>query len=31
MIKTSSLWRKKIEKISEDGNISHAHGLAGSI
>ena len=23
--------RKKLKKISEDGKISHAHGLAGSI
>ena len=22
--------KKKLKKISEDGNISHAHGLAGS-
>jgi hypothetical protein len=28
-IRTSSLWRKKSKKISEDGKISHAHGLAG--
>jgi hypothetical protein len=26
-----SLWRKKLKKISEDGKISHAHGLAGLI
>jgi hypothetical protein len=31
MIRTSSLWIKKLKKISEDGKISHAHGLAGSI
>jgi hypothetical protein len=30
LLKTSSLWRKKFKKISEDGKISHAHGLAGS-
>jgi hypothetical protein len=30
MIRTSSLWRKKSKKISEDGKISHAHELAGS-
>jgi hypothetical protein len=30
MTRTSSLWRKKL-KISEDGKISIAHGLAGSI
>jgi cephalosporin hydroxylase len=29
--RNSSLWRKKSKKISEDGKISHAHGLAGSI
>jgi hypothetical protein len=29
--RTSSLWRKKLKKISEDGKISHAHGLAGLI
>jgi hypothetical protein len=28
MIRTSNLWRKKSKKISEDGKISHAHGLA---
>ena len=28
MIRTSSLCRKKLKKISEDGKISHAHGLA---
>jgi hypothetical protein len=26
-----NLCRKKLENISEDGKISHAHGLAGSI
>jgi hypothetical protein len=31
MLRTSSLWRKKLKKISEDGKISHAHGLPGSI
>ena len=31
MIRTSSLWRKKLKKISEDGETSHAHGSAGSI
>jgi hypothetical protein len=31
MIRTSSLSRKKLKKISEDGKIFHAHGLAGSI
>jgi hypothetical protein len=31
MIRTLSLSRKKSRKISEDGKISHAHGLAGSI
>jgi hypothetical protein len=30
MIRISSLCRKKLKKISEDGKISHAHGLAGS-
>ena len=29
--KTSSLWRKKLKKISEDGKISDAHELAGLI
>jgi hypothetical protein len=29
--KNSSLWRKKSKKISEDGKISHAHGLPGLI
>jgi hypothetical protein len=28
---TSSLQRKKSKKISEDGKVSHAHGLAGLI
>jgi hypothetical protein len=28
MIRTSNLWRKKLKKISEDGKISHAYGLA---
>jgi uncharacterized protein YggL (DUF469 family) len=31
MMRTSSLWRKKSKKISEDGKLSHAHGLAGLI
>jgi hypothetical protein len=31
MTRTSSPWRKKSKKTSEDGKISHAHGLAGSI
>jgi hypothetical protein len=31
MIRTSSLWRKTSKKISEDGKISCAHGLAGLI
>jgi hypothetical protein len=31
MIITSSLSRKKSKKISENGENSHAHGLAGSI
>ena len=31
MTRTSSLWRKKSKKISEDGKISHVHGLAGLI
>jgi hypothetical protein len=31
MIRTSSLRRKKLKKISEDGKISHAHGFVGSI
>jgi hypothetical protein len=31
MTRTSSLRRKKSKKISEDGNISHAHELAGLI
>jgi hypothetical protein len=26
MIRTSSLWRKKLKKIARDGTISHAHG-----
>jgi hypothetical protein len=29
MTRTPSLWRKKLKKISENGKISHAHGLAG--
>ena len=29
MARTSSLWRKKkLKKVSEDGKIAHAHGLA---
>jgi len=28
MIRAESLWRKKLKKISEDGKISHSHGLA---
>jgi hypothetical protein len=28
MTRTSGLWRNKLKKISEDGKISHAHGLA---
>jgi hypothetical protein len=28
MIRTSSLWGNKSKKISGDGKISHAHGLA---
>jgi len=31
MIRNSSLWRKKLKKTSEDGKVSHAHGLAGLI
>jgi hypothetical protein len=31
MTRTSSLWRKKSNKILEDGKISHAHGVAGLI
>jgi hypothetical protein len=31
MTKTLSLCRKKLKKISADGKISHAHGLAGFI
>jgi hypothetical protein len=31
MIRTSVLRRKKSRDISEDGKISHAHGLAGLI
>jgi hypothetical protein len=31
MIRTSHLRRKKLNKISEDGKISHANGLAGTI
>ena len=31
MIRTSSLWRKKLKKISEDGKVSHDHVLVGSI
>jgi hypothetical protein len=30
-LKTLSLWRKKLKKISEDGKISHAHGWVVSI
>jgi hypothetical protein len=31
MTSTSSISRKKSKKISEDGKISHDHGLAGII
>jgi hypothetical protein len=31
MIRTSSLSRKKCKKTSDDGKLSHAHGLAGLI
>jgi hypothetical protein len=31
MIRTSGLRRKKLKKVSEDGKIFHAHGLAGLI
>jgi hypothetical protein len=31
MTTTLSLWKKKLKKNSEDGKISHAHGLAGLI
>ena len=30
MTRTSSVWRKKLTKISEDEKIFHAHGLKGS-
>ena len=29
MTRTSSLWRKKLEMISKDGKIAHAHGPVG--
>lgn len=29
LIKTQIIWRKKLEKISEGGMISHSHGSVG--